>query len=205
MYWTTTTGQGSQVADIRDAQILDRGSLRDQSNLGDQPPRPSAMAPKAEPCLRPPRPDAGRGRPPAHSHCRAAFEFSGRAGLCIPGIPDGPAGFKTRHIEAARSVLPLALNIAKGALFLSRQVFTSGRAKLPNPHCPEPPVSGLPHRVSARQYCRVEPPLTCSESATSVFLLDTFSGGPFSAAESACGADASHTLPSRIHFPKGLR
>ncbi len=85
MYRTTTTEQGSQVA---------------ESSLGHQPQRPSAVAPKAEPCLRPPHPGAERRRPEAHSHRRAAFEFGGRA------------GFQARHIKVARSAFRCAVSVA---------------------------------------------------------------------------------------------
>src|SRR5690242_14295023 len=106
MYWTTTTEQGSQVAEIRGLQVPGKGSLGDQSSMGDRPQRPftpscegSAVVPKAEPCLHPPCPDAGRERPPAHSQRRAAFEFGGRA------------GFQARYLKDARSAFVCAVSV----------------------------------------------------------------------------------------------
>lgn len=170
-------------------------------------PRPGANAPKTEP----------------HLYADRARRFGGRAGL------------QPRHIDAARSAFQLALSYREGcAAFLaacirslrgalvsslrhkrlapsksewSRQVSAFRILRGASSQWPQPqlPTSRLRRPVSARQCCRVEPPLTCSESATSVFLLDTLLKGRFSAAESAYGVAASHIPRSQIHFPKGLR
>jgi hypothetical protein len=211
MYWTATTEQGSQVGG--------KPNLRDQSQRLLALSHLEGLAPSCEGSANPPQ---------AEPRLRAERErrFTGRAGLRIPGVPDGPAGFQPCLINAARSAFQCAAFLAacirsvRGAFVLaltglapsnaegSRQVFAFRRRRGASPHWPKLATSRPHHPVSIRQCCRVESPLTCAESDTSVFLPDNFPGGWSAAgftAESPRGAGASHTLPSRIHFPKGLR
>lgn len=169
MYWTATPEQGPWVAGI------------------------NAAALQAEARLRAPCPDTGRDRPPAHSQCRAAFEFGGRA------------GFQARHIKAACSALLLALSYREGcAVFVAASIRVSEtqttRPALPRNPRLRPPTSSfystlLPNRIHTK----------CRTISNLVFSTRQFSGGSVSAAESACGTGASHTLLSQIHLPKGLR
>lgn len=204
MFWISDTRQGSQVAG--------------KASLGDEPQRPftlshleglapscerSAKAPETELPLR-----ADRAR-----------RFAGRAGLQPCHINAAQSAFQPalRYSEGCAAFLAAPMRSVRGAFVPalkglassnaegSQQAFAFRRPKAASPHRPEIPTSRLRHPVSARNSCRVELPLTYAESATSVFLLDNFLGGSVSAAESACDTAASHTLPSQIHFPKGLR
>ena len=111
----------------------------------------------------------------------------------------GRAGLKPRRKNVARRAFRCAASSAA-----SIRVPPGGATS----HWPKLPTCSPYHSVSIRQFGRVELPITFAESATSIFLIDTFLGVarlPVSAAESARDADASHTLPSQIHSPKGLR
>ena len=180
MYWTTTT----------------------------EPQRPSAKALQAEPCLHPPCPDAGRDRPPAHQQCRAAFEFGGRAGLRIPGVPDGPAGLQARHLKDARSAFLLALSYREGCA-----VSVAASIRLSEAQNTQPTLSRTSNlRPATSSFYSTQwasrTHIKCRAISNLVFSTRQFSRSPHlpvSAAESAHCAEASHTLPSQIRVSKGLR
>ena len=172
MYWTTTTEQGPQAQ------------------------RPSAKALQAEPCLHPPGPDEGRDRPPAHSQCRAAFQFGGRA------------GFQARHLKDARSAFLLALSYREGCA-----VSVAASIRLSEAQNTQPTLSRTSNlRPATSSFYSTQwtsrTHIKCRAISNLVFSTRQFSRSPhlpLSAAESARGAEASHTLPSQIRVSKGLR
>jgi len=188
MHLTTTTEQCPQAAGIRGPQVPGKGSLGDQSSLGDRARRPSAKALQAEPCLHPPCPDAGRDRPPAHSQCRAAFEFGGRA------------GFQARHLKDARSAFLCAVSVAASIRLSEAQNTQPILSRTSNLR---PATSSF---YSTQWTSRTH--IKCRAISNLSFPTRQFSRSPHlpvSAAESAWGTDASHTLPVQIRVSKGLR
>lgn len=169
MLWIADTRQGSPVARIRGPQVSGKESLGDESSLGDQSQPPSASAPSAEPRLC------------AERTCR----FGGRAGFqpCLTNAARSAlqcAAFLAACIRSVRgdSYLP-SRELPRAGRKGSRQVFAFRRPRGTTPHWSEIPTSRLRHSVSARHTRRVESPLTCAESVTSIFLLVNFLRGRF--------------------------
>ena len=121
-------------------------------------------------------------------HPPLAYAFGERSTGLQPCHIDGArsafqcAAFLAACIRSARGALVPALRHKRTAPSNaegSQQVFAFRRPKAATPRWPKPPTSRLRHPASARNSCRVELPLTCSESATYIFLLDNFLRGRF--------------------------
>lgn len=172
MYWTATIEKGSPAAGKASSVDLRQRPLAPSCEG-------SANALSAEPRLRADRARRFGGRAglqPCHINAaRNAFQPALR-------YSEGCAAFLAACIRSARGALVPALRhkrLAPNKSEGSQQVFAFRRPIAASPHWPKPPSSRLRHPVSARNSCRVELPLTCAESATSIFLFDTLLRGRF--------------------------
>lgn len=182
--------------------------------------RPGANAPKTEPHLRADRARRFGGR----AALRIPGVPGGPAGLqpCLMNAARSASVVSRAHLRDAfqcADFLAACIRSARGAFAPSlahrrlapsesegsRQVSAFRRPKAASPRWPKLPTCRRHHSVSARHILPIR--ATSNHRRISYFRFSNrqFSGRSLSAAESAHRADASHTIPSQIHFPKGSR
>lgn len=126
-------------------------------------------------------------------------------------IPNAASPYRTHFRTTSlggRGLSPAVKTSPKrhsNALTLSQQVFESRVPRGAAQHLHKLPTYRRHHPVSARHILPIRPTSNLRRISYFRFSNRQFFERSLSAAESARGADASHTLPSQIHCPKGSR